>query len=248
MTLRKGSVVQGSQQDELVIVRHRPGHARRALFWRLVSLVVVAAAAFAAAWFYNIDTVKRLRAERDTLQSSLQNNQASIDMLSQQVGILEKGGQVDRQAADSVRESIRSLEDQVDGLEEELAFYKSIMDPAAVTKGLKIHSLSIQPGDGQQAGYRLMLTQVSDNGTVVEGYASVTLQGSQGDQTVSYALSDLSDSVPSEGILFRFRYFQEATGTIALPEGFTPSKVLVVAESTGRKARKIEATFDWPTQ
>ena len=138
MTLRKGSVVQGSPQDELVIVRHRPGHSRRALLWRLLSLLIVAAAAFAAAWFYNYDTVKQLQAERNTLQASLKNNQSSIDMLSQQVGILEKGGQVDRQAADSVRESIRSLEDQVDDLEEELAFYKSIMDPTAVQKGLKI--------------------------------------------------------------------------------------------------------------
>jgi len=249
MTLRKGSVVTGSEQDELVIVRHRPGYARRRMLVRLFVMVLVAAVSFGVAWFYHLDAMKKLVKERDMLRQAMNMNESSISTLTRQVGILEKGGQVDRQAADTVRSSIRSLEDQVDDLEEELAFYKSIMDPAAVQKGLKIHSVDFGISDQgpRSVNMRLMLTQVSDNADVIEGHAKVTLLGRRGDQVVSYTLDKVAADIPAEGIYFRFRYFQETAVLVSLPEGFVPERVDIVADSSGRKAQHIEASFDWPT-
>ncbi|WP_221792919.1 DUF6776 family protein [Oceanobacter mangrovi] len=244
MALQKGSVVKGSPQDELVIISHRRGYASRGRFMRFMLLLLVAGATFAATWFYHLESVRTLQTERDQLAQALNSSASSIDSLSQKVGVLEKGGEVDRQAADTVRGSIRSLEDQVVNLEEEVSFYKSIMDPAAIEKGLKIHNLDISRLDDGSFQYRLMLTQVADNANAISGQVTLTLVGRDDKGEAAIPLN--GDTVAGNSSEFRFRYFQELAGNVRLPANFQPVRVEVIAEATGRKARRVEALFDWP--
>jgi len=61
-------------------------------------------------------------------------------------------------------------------------------------------------------------------------------------------LSQVSESGrdKAEAIKFRFRYFQNIIGELQLPEGFVPREVMVVAQSSGLNAQRLEKTFDWP--
>ncbi|MDP2504732.1 DUF6776 family protein [Oceanobacter sp. 3_MG-2023] len=244
MPLKPGAAVKGSSQDELVILSlEHPGRAPRPRFWILILLVFVAAGGFAAGWVGSYRLLDSLQTERDQLLRDLSRNEQTITELTQHVGILEKGGEVDRYAADSVRGSIRSLEQQVDDLERDVAFYKSIMDPDAVEKGLKIHGLVFDSLGESRYRYQLMLTQVADNGNPVAGTATVNVVGknSQGArQTVP--LNQLDSGFTGR---FRFRYFQELSGELVLPDGFVPQTVNVVAQPTGKKSRRVEQTYDW---
>ena len=54
------------------------------------------------------------------------------------------------------------------------------------------------------------------------------------------------DKEKTDAVKFRFRYFQNINGEMILPEGFQPREVMVVAQSSGRNAQRLEKTFDWP--
>ncbi|WP_369856322.1 DUF6776 family protein [Candidatus Thalassolituus haligoni] len=243
MALNKGTAVLGSLQDELVISRRRPGRELRSRFWMLLLLLLAVGSGFAGGWFGSLRMLESLQAQRDQLLSDLSRNEQTITDLTQHVGILEKGGEVDRYAADSVRGSIRSLEQQVDDLEQDVAFYKSIMDPDAVEKGLRIHDLQLVGLNDGRYQYRLMLTQVADNGDTIAGTITANVVGLN-DKGVSATVPLVQLDATFTG-KFRFRYFQELSGELALPDGFTPQKVNVVAQSTGKKARRTEQTYDW---
>ena len=44
---------------------------------------------------------------------------------------------------------------------------------------------------------------------------------------------------------FRFRYFQDLSGVMTLPSGFTPQSVIITALRRGGSGTKLEQTFAW---
>jgi hypothetical protein len=47
---------------------------------------------------------------------------------------------------------------------------------------------------------------------------------------------------------FKFRYFQEFTGELELPEGFEPRRVMIRLKPSGNKQPAgVEKTVDWPS-
>ena len=64
----------------------------------------------------------------------------------------------------------------------------------------------------------------------------------------SFALKDLSNDVSGDQIRLGFRYFQNVTGEMVLPEGFTPERIELVSKSTGRDAVEVEKKFGWLVQ
>ena len=56
-------------------------------------------------------------------------------------------------------------------------------------------------------------------------------------------LSEL-DNEKSDAVRFRFRYFQNITGRMTLPDGFEPRLVMIAAQSSGGNQR-LEKDFDW---
>jgi hypothetical protein len=50
------------------------------------------------------------------------------------------------------------------------------------------------------------------------------------------------DSYP---LKFRFRYFQDLSGTISLPRGFEPERIVVRAGKRGASTQPLSRTFDW---
>ena len=66
--------------------------------------------------------------------------------------------------------------------------------------------------------------------------------GQVGAGAAEAAGSESSD--PRTGsIRFRFRYFQNIDGELTLPDGFEPEEIIVVAQSSGRNAQKLERRF-----
>ena len=58
------------------------------------------------------------------------------------------------------------------------------------------------------------------------------------------SLTDLAD-VDTYPLKFRFRYFQDLSGLIALPEGFQPERVVVTVVQQGNRANDLQQTFEW---
>lgn len=240
------AVVKGSPQHKLVIRQERSGEkGRRQLV--VASLVLAAAGCgFGAGWLGSGQALNATTAERDRLQQALAESELTVSDLAQKVGILEKGGEVDRQAANEVRETIRELKIQVAGLEEEVSFYKGIMVPGDKPAGLQIGKVSVAQVEGRQYRYIVTMTQIAERRRQVSGTLIMNLIGQTEGKAQTLPLHELNSKVPAKGSRFRFRYFQELQGTLTLPEGFEPQQIKLLVQSAGKKPQRVEQTIDWP--
>ena len=241
------AVVKGSQQDQLVIRHYKPWQRFRQWLYTLVLLAAIGAGGYFGGVYGSMASIQQLTVERDSSHGELMAAEREITRLSQRVGVLEKGGEVDRQATEGIRQTVKELKAQVSTLEEEVAFYKGIMAPSSKDKGLRISKINILPEE--QPGrfkYSIMLTQVADNSSFIAGLAAVNFVGNRGGEKIILPLRDLDGEVSDLGVKFRFRYFQEVTGTLTLPQQFVPEQVQVVLQSTGSKAQRVEQSIEWP--
>ena len=192
--------------------------------------------------------MKVLKEENGYLKDGLRTSEKTIEDLSQRVAVLEKGGEVDRQAADGFRETVKSLKDQVSVLEQEVAFYKGIMAPGSADKGLRISRIDLDAISANQYSYAVMMTQVVDNTNYVQGEVAVNVIGLRSGEQEVIALRDLDENISELGIPFRFRYFQELKGVLNLPDGFIPQQLQVVMQSRGQNSQRVEETRNWNSE
>lgn len=242
------SEVKGSEQEQLIIKRYNPLDRVRRLLFLVVLVVAVGAGGYYAGLADSVDEIQTLTLQRDTLETTLAEAEQTISGLSQRVSILEKGGEVDRKAAEGIRQTVIELKAQIATLEEEVSFYKGIMAPSGNDKGLRVSKIEVaaEENSSKRFSYSIMLTQVADNSSYISGLAAVNIVGIKNGKRVMLPLRDLDSDVTELGVKFRFRYFQEIAGTLTLPSQFEPKQVQVVSQSTGSKAQRVEQTINWP--
>ncbi|TNC91939.1 DUF6776 family protein [Thalassolituus sp.] len=243
------AVVKGSVQHELVIVKRAPGFRLWRFFWLLALIAGTAAGGYFYGYYDSRMQVRNLTTERDFLAGSLRKSEQTIDDLTQRVAILEKGGEVDRRAAEDFRETVRQLSDEVARLEQDVAFYKGIMAPGSGDKGLRVSKIDILPAErSDQYNYSVMLTQVVDNTSYIQGQAAINIVGVRDGEKVVVPLRDLDPTIEGLGVVFRFRYFQEIKGTLTVPANFIPEQMQVVLQSQGSNSQRVEETRLWTSE
>ncbi|MEQ8861584.1 MAG: hypothetical protein RIC56_23320 [Pseudomonadales bacterium] len=157
---------------------------------------------------------------------------------------------VDAQAARSLRETISELRHELGALDEEVTFYKSLMAPSSIERGLQIAEFDLAAGAADnEFVYRLLLTQAAERRSWIQGRVRLELRGVRGadDGATAEAVLPLTEltSIDDYPLKFRFRYFQDLSGTVTIPEGFLPQSVHVTATLKGKSAAAIERSFDW---
>lgn len=156
---------------------------------------------------------------------------------------------VDQQAAQELRRTIKLLRDDTAALAEEVTFYKSLMSPSSVARGLQIEEFDlVATGELNQFTYHLLLTQVESRRDWIQGDIHIDIRGRQmatpaADEQV-LSLTEIED-LGSYPLKFRFRYFQDLSGVITLPLEFQPVSVIVTAKRRGTNAGDLERTFTW---
>ncbi|WP_114416648.1 DUF6776 family protein [Marinospirillum perlucidum] len=238
------------QEERLEIVAYNPV---RRLIARVVVIALMLALAFGG-YYYGRWSVLSERGtaiiERDELKDLAREQEEELAELRRRVLVTESSNAVDRRAYEEVQQTVLNLNARIAQLENELHFYQRVMAPEKVDQGLRIDSFDLEPiNDSGAYNYQLVITQVTDNNTFIEGRALVSIIGKRGrTQNVTLPLKDVSSDVDDLSIRFRFRFFQNVAGQLELPEDFEPEKVQVILQSTGRKAMRIEQEFDWSTQ
>lgn len=180
-------------------------------------------------------------------------NLATIEQLEAQLIEVDLTRGVEQDATLALKADIRLLKDQVAALTEEVTFYKSLMAPSSLAKGLQIadFELTAMEEEGRYT-FHLLLTQVETRRDWVQGEATLEIEGRMpgtggSDSATASApqvlpLTEIgeADSYP---LKFRFRYFQDLTGVISLPRGFEPERIVVKAGK--RNTQALTRTFDW---
>ena len=208
---------------------------------------------YAAWWLYDlgklrgVDELGILRTEHAVLEKRHAKFVDDNDSLREQVAILERSSQIDRQAAQDVKADLGRLEDELQAAREEIEFYRGIISPGDVKSGLRIHRFTLEEGaaDGEYH-YDLVLTQLKRNERYVSGVVDWVISGVMLGEPGELALAGVTNPAVKQ-LKFRFRYFQDLAGTITLPEGFEAEKVVLKIKPEGKgKPEPVEQAFDWP--
>lgn len=188
--------------------------------------------------------------ERNELRKTTQEQAKELVELRRRVLVTESSNAIDKQTQQEVQQTVLNLNAQIAKLENELNFYQRVMAPEKTDQGLRIDRFDIKPTeDSKVFDYQLVLTQVTDNNSFIEGHALVSLVGTRGQTlNVTLPLKELSPEIDELSIRFRFRFFQNVAGQIHLPDNFKPEKAQIILQSTGSKAMRIETEFDWNNQ
>ena len=232
-------------KEKLIVVPYQPGkRARQSLFFVISSIAIAVVGFFAgeSRLSYQYDAAVE---ERDNLLLELRRVRGRETGFRQSVANLERGRAIDSQAQQDVQATIRGLEQDASQLKADVTFYKNILAPADNTKGLQIQKMEISAtSDSNRYAYKIVLTQVANNKRYVNGVVAVNFIGSIDGKKEILPLRDISE-VKELGVKFKFRYFQDIAGELTIPKNFTPEKIQVVAQASGKKSTRVEHTFDW---
>jgi len=223
------------------VVHHRPG--RRALLIALLGAIGIGLA-IGGYQLGGSHTARRL-AEASELERGYAEAKERLAELERRVADAELASSVDGATQERLRQTIKSLRDELANDREELRFYRQLMAPSEAERGLRVEHLDLtgRPGD-QVVKYRLLLSQVVDRHDWIQGNLSVDVVGVRQNEEQVLSLTEIAQ-IDAYPLSFRFRYFQDFTGSLTLPEDFSPTKVVVVAETGGKGAKRVERTFGW---
>jgi hypothetical protein len=238
--------VKGRVLEKLVVVPHRP--MRRFIMFVFILLTIVVG--FYAAYWYGekqgVGQEKDLFQQRQQLQFELLESIGREDELRQLVAVLENATFVDKESVNGVRQTNRELTDRIAQLEEDVSLYQGIMSPSVNTAGLTIQEVTlVKTASANRYRFKVMLTQVGNNTRYLRGSVGVTIVGVQDGEVTAYPLKTLSSEINDTEIKFRYRYFQDFTGELVLPENFTPDQFQVIAQSVGDKPARLEKAYIW---
>jgi hypothetical protein len=225
---------------KLIVRPHEPERARRlfmlaALLW-LVSLAIAGGlgwrVAHRPAAVVEDEAVKPLRAENETLK--------------QRVAVLERSDQVGKVAANDLQQSVRERDEEIAALRADLAFYGRLVGGGARREGLAVHSVHVSAVPNSRAwNVTVTLTQNLKRSQIISGHLQMTVEGVTGQQLKTLPWADLARNGESQGLTFSFKYFQQVTGTVMLPEGFTPNRIKVQVDAGNDGGGRIDQGFAW---
>lgn len=225
--------VRGSKQHSLVIKHHQP---MRRFVWAVAALLTVM-----LVWLLGFLFGQHYERAQQSLSDDATN---SLVGLQAQVAELQQNRLVDQVAVESARQSLKKKQQQISQLERAVAFYKGVMAPEDKLLGLRVERFAVSKmSDGKAFRLKWALTQAGKNTNYLSGNASVELHGTQAGSKKVLSLKNVATEAPN--LKFKFRYFQNFSVQVKLPDQFVAQKVVLSATSTGKKAQTISQQYDW---
>ena len=238
--------VAGSPDARMVLVPYEQGRQTKLRIILFVVLLLCVGGGLYGGYAMGVHDQTNAVSERDQLVIKKSELDKKIIELQEQVAIFKHGSELEKQATERVRQENVQLQNRVSELEEAVTFYKGIMAPKKNDKGLRIEKASLEATkDPNRVRYKIVLTQVADNRSYVAGRLKINVHGLDNGEKKALSVATLSEDMESDGAKFKFRYFQDIVGEFEIPDGFVPEHVEVIAQSTGRKAMRLEKKFDW---
>jgi hypothetical protein len=165
--------------------------------------------------------------------------------LERKLADVQLSQRVDGDANESLRQTIKSLRDELSASQDEVMFYRQLMAPSEAQRGLRVEKLELTAGAASnEVKYRLLLTQVTDRADWISGNMNVDVVGESSGEQVVLPLTEMTH-VESYPLSFKFRYFQDFTGTLVVPDGMKPEQVVVTAATSGKDGKRVQKTFSW---
>jgi len=219
---------------------------RRLPTWQLIALPVVAIC-LGTFYFNRYFVVDELIDANDQVRTLQQELQAALEELEKEKSraiVAEREADVVRQANALLRASERDHQDEIAGLQADLAFYRRLGGANGSQAPLAVHYLELQPTQSPRV-YRIIftLTQNLRWAAVISGRIELGIDGIR--NGVAQHLTEkqlLAES--AEPLSFQFKYFQQLERLITLPEDFEASRLTIRLKS-GSLRTPVEQSTEW---
>lgn len=183
---------------------------------------------------------ERLLALRRDLAERLRAEQEETEALRERLAYLEKSQQIDREACQQLRESLRDMQSRLVDAQEQLAFYRGIVTPENEARGIRVHDIIFRRR-GKELRYELVLVQGRNQSDRVRGRFALEVDGMRDGEAETVQVRNAEGEAD---MLFSFRHFQEFTGQLVVPEGFSPREVRVRLRPEG-KDDPVNSSYEW---
>lgn len=158
---------------------------------------------------------------------------------------LERGSEIATAAYEEVKAELNRVQGEMVELQEELAFYRSVVSPSKAGNELRVQSFLLsETGRANRYRYSLVLTKSGKTDSYVQGNVALEVFGTRGGKSASLGLPALSPEAPEEP-RFRFRFFQNLEGEVTLPGEFEPDEVEVSIKPTTKRVDPIQIRLTW---
>ncbi|MCP4410704.1 MAG: hypothetical protein GY807_23780 [Gammaproteobacteria bacterium] len=183
--------------------------------------------------------------EINVLRLKLTELEEQKTRLLRQLALLQQSTGVKFEAYKEAKRSLNAMETRMMRLKEELLFYKNIVSPSELKRGLHLQEIRVSRANKERGYlYRLVITQISGKGLIARGKVSINIIGKQNGNPVTLSLKDLSPQQDTD-IPFSFKYFQTLEGGLMMPLGFAPSDVNIQVDPRGKRLDTIQRSYSW---
>lgn len=185
-----------------------------------------------------------LREEARFLAGELASLKERLERAQARLAVLEREADVLRQANGLLRERESEHQAERNTLQSELDFYRRLAGTGGEQTGLDVYQAElVATGSARVFQFVLTLTQNIRRASIITGRARIDVEGTLEDRPVTLRWSQLGESETPEPA-FRFKYFQQLEGYLALPEGFLPTRLVVTLEAKGQR-NPVQRSFEW---
>jgi hypothetical protein len=228
----------------------RNAHSKSAFFEALAITVAVVGVLLFVTWQLASAPLEPaaadLQGERDFLAKELQTVRERLERSQAREAVVEREADVLRQANRLLREQESERQSELSTLQSELDFYRRLAGTGGAQTGLDVYRAElVTTGSDRVFQFVLTLTQNIRRASIVSGRVRIDVEGTLHDRPVTLHWSELGDGSQPEPA-FRFKYFQQLEGYLALPEAFLPLQLVVSLEAKGAR-NTVQRRYDWNT-
>ncbi len=180
----------------------------------------------------------------EQLQRQIQQLQSESDESQRRAAMLERDSRLDDGTSDQLKKSLDKAQAEAVDLKKELSFYKSIVSPEDGKQSIMIQNVQLKKDEKGDYDYKIMVSQRGRNDSYARGTAEVSIEGLVQGKRKVLDLSEISDEA-KKPIKFGFRYFQNITGKLKLPEEFIGDYLRVKLTPKTAKLEAIDEQFPW---
>ncbi len=242
-----------NRNHKIVITTHQPRRRWAIVAGSVAALLLGAFGLYSYTRATTVSDFERTQSDRDRLQEERRNLTRDLraartenGTLRDQVAYLGRSQEIDGAACGTVKQSLTQLQAEASDLREQLAFYRGIVSPKESQAGVRVYDFKVTKLKNAANLYRydLVLIQSVRNEKRVGGVIDVIVEGLKAGQKQSLRLGELAAD-NNKNLLFSFKYFEEFSGQLRLPEGFRPLRASVALQPDGDSAPKIEDEYEW---
>ena len=200
----------------------------------------------AGVWLASLALAQVLLRQAGTLadHAALAGAKKEQEALLQRIAVLERSEQVARAANGDLQQSLRDRQEEIAALRADLAFYSRLTNGGRL-EALSVHGVHLQAGAAPRVyNFSVTLTQTLKSGQIASGRVRLSVNGVQGGKLTALGWGEIAPNQEGSGLAFSFKYFQQISGTLMLPEGFTPNRIRVEADAGGEMGR-ADQEFTW---